>query len=199
MISIKMPQRKPPLGGVQNGLDGNSTSRMVAWGAEQTQSPAKQAKLVKTIFKTNICNLWKLSYGHTTNEETFIQEDILNLIRIASVHSIWAITYSLPRPTHLSLTEAPLQRGVIKKTGLSLPSSPNQWLSYFTRRAKPPAFHIPSNSKVKRLNSWWELYYHPALTHRMEVLSQAWQTKNTGASITLIPVLTCRVEASQED
>lgn len=172
---------------------------MVTWGAEWTQSPAKQAKLVKTSFKTNICNLWKLSYGHTTNEATFIQENILNLIRIASVHGIWAMTYSLPRPTHLSLTEAPLQRAVIQKTGLSLPSSPNQWLPYFPRRAKPSAFLIPSISKVKRLNSWWELYYHPALTYRMEVLSQAWRNKNTGASITLITVLTCRVEASQED
>lgn len=70
--------------------------------------------------------------------------------------------------------------------GAPRPSPPNQWLLYLTRRGRPPAHLISSISKLKRLNFWWALFFQPASNHKMEVLSQAWQTKNSEASVTLI-------------
>lgn len=147
------------------------------------------------------------------NEETFIQENSLKLDKNSK--SLWLLSYNPFTPSFLifplDLMDAPLQVRVAKKDGLPLFSAPNQQLPYLTWRDKPLEFLIPSNSELKRLNSWrvqskgiGAPFPHLAPAHRAEALPQGWKSRNTGGPIKFTPVQSWNrgstlEEASRED
>lgn len=72
-----------------------------------------------------------------------------------NVHGIWTpAASSLPLP-QLRLTKNLFWESVAKKMGVHSPLSSQSKLTCLTEKGKQVLFFIPSNSKLKRLNSWW--------------------------------------------
>lgn len=67
-----------------------------------------------------------MALGNIANEETFILENLLKLIK--NSESLWYLNQDLrrPSPTQLGETEMPFQSRAAKKIGLLLPPAPHQ-------------------------------------------------------------------------
>lgn len=134
---------------------------MTVWGALQTHLETKQAQLVRTSkLKKNDLEDLEIVLSVCSTEINIYSGNLLKSDK--SSKYLWYLNHSvffLFRPlAQLNSKETSALTSIAKNTGFPLCSVPSQGLLNLTgcweRQDRTPAFHISSNSKLKRLNFW---------------------------------------------